>query len=385
MAAQSLALPKSTDEISEPEILAFDPISEQSNEEQQGLITKNDPGRSLLDDAEAEVSTIPASLDAAAVSHARSYYVTQPQKFTPAVIGDIQDAVGAARTEKVDDDMIQGVARFQAGINKSRAPTPPLAVDGIAGPRTLPILIPVGLATDAAVEGYVADVKGAKEDLDKAETPEEKAAILAIAVNKQLSAAGVPTVVVILNADDANRFSPDSWQISLQPKELDDPNAGATILYHEARHAEQSWRIARMLAGQGRTEAQIVAETGIQAGIVAQAVKQPIAAGTVEALQAQGWHEREIGKESSEQSKARMSTATSALVTAIVAWKKSPTPQSEARMNAAYAEYQRAYLAYRNQPEEYDGFFVAERVGDQLDVPRDSFPTLAQLAEQVPG
>lgn len=388
MTLQHARRPTESDVISESGPAQIPRFAEQ---ESNALIAQSLPAvapeTSLLDEVagEEQPETVQVSLSAAEVARARSYYVTQPGKYTPEVISEIQGAVGVSPSGKIDDETIQGVAGFQAEINRSRRPSPPLAVDGIAGPRTLPILLPVGLATQDSVDAYVADVNALEPELAAATTPKEKADLLAGAAGARLAAAGVPPLEEIVVAGDVNRFTPSDWQITLSPKILDDPERAAAVLYHEARHAEQSWRIARMLAGKGKTPAQISTETGVPLRIAELARAQPITPGTTEALQAEGWHEQEIGHESSEQSKARMGVASGALVSAISAWKKDPTPQSEARMNAAYTEYIRSYLAYRNQPEEYDGFFVEDRVRDGLGVARDKTPTLEELQAQVPG
>src|SRR5207253_1620534 len=118
----------------------------------------------FLDDA-GPAAPVLSPAEAAA---ARSYHTLQPQKYTKAVVSAMQDALGVGATGVVDDATVQAIARFQKRINAERTPSPPLAVDGKCGPRTLPILIPVGLATDQQIDAYVGEVNTMQAELDQA-------------------------------------------------------------------------------------------------------------------------------------------------------------------------------------------------------------------------
>ena len=54
-------------------------------------------------------------------------------------------------------------------------------------------------------------------------------------------------------------------------------------IYHEARHSEQYFRVARMLAGQGKNAAEIATQVGIPNIVAAEAVKSPLANTTANA------------------------------------------------------------------------------------------------------
>ena len=69
-------------------------------------------------------------------------------------------------------------------------------------------------------------------------------------------------------------------------------------IYHEARHSEQYFRVARTLAGQGKNASQIATQVGIPNIVAAEAVKNPLADSTANAAaiaEAQAWQEF-IGK-----------------------------------------------------------------------------------------
>lgn len=63
-------------------------------------------------------------------------------------------------------------------------------------------------------------------------------------------------------------------------------------IYHEARHSEQYFRVARMLAGQGKTASEIATQVGIPNIVAAEAFKSPLANNTANAAaiaEAESW------------------------------------------------------------------------------------------------
>ena len=132
-------------------------------------------------------------------------------------------------------------------------------------------------------------------------------------VQEQLDDAGVPrvTVRVVHPDDDANDqmddgtlglFDWETWEMTINPVNFQADEVSsedfadmADTVYHEARHAEQFYRVAQMLAGQGRTAAEIHDETGILPEVCDQAVTEPLAEGSMEALIADGWYQSVFG------------------------------------------------------------------------------------------
>ncbi|HWO21443.1 MAG TPA: hypothetical protein VNO30_21895 [Kofleriaceae bacterium] len=347
--------------------------------------------------AEPQAAVVPASAPAAVaqtagllsardVADAIHFHTAQPWKYTKAVIIDIQSAVAVAPTGVMDAATVQAIAARQAAVNAERKPTPLLKVDGKAGPRTLPILKPVGLATDEAIDEYVADIGELGDTLNEAKFA-TRAELLRMELNKRLAAAGVPAITKPVEIDRfLSDFTPAKWTLRLSAAALADPKRAAAMAYHEARHAEEYFRIARMLAGKKHSAAQIACEVPIEAPIAAQAMQQPLAPGTTEAVEAEGWHEDELGRPSQGQQKATRTAVIREFFAAARAYKKAQTPANRARVVAAYERYKDVYYVhgYRDLPDEYDAFFVGEKVGDKLGVPRDDFPPLDEMIAQVP-
>ncbi len=95
----------------------------------------------------------PGPLTPAQVTKAIGYYKSQPQAYSVVIMLQIQEAVGVEPTGIVDAQTVQAVAVWQrdnGGTPPEQklpgvVPPPPLAIDGMAGPRTLPRLFAHGL------------------------------------------------------------------------------------------------------------------------------------------------------------------------------------------------------------------------------------------------
>jgi hypothetical protein len=133
---------------------------------------------------------------------------------------------------------------------------------------------------------------------------------LGAAVNEELAAVGCKTVDVKVSEGSlgaAAEFVASDWQMLLNPKAFTDrpeaqtlgdlePEEAATIamtVYHEARHAEQHFRIARLQAGEHR-------ELGfdMESHAAEEAAKAPLTARTGSARElseARDWRSDEIG------------------------------------------------------------------------------------------
>jgi hypothetical protein len=335
-----------------------------------------------------------APLDVDQVADALSYYqlfstTDQSKKYTNDIVSQIQEALGLEQTGKADEPLVQAVARKQRQINRERTPMPPLAVDGKAGPRVLPILFPVGLAKETSIEAYAGDARKAKSALVAATGNEAKAAIVLRMVNARLSAEGIPAIKeVTVEADLADRFlqggwsdGSHPWSLNLRPDTLADVDQAVVTGYHEARHAEQAFRVARMLARKGRDAERVAAAAGVpadiaRAALAAEAAK-PMSA--MESLEAEGWHEGEIGKPSVPQAQDRNAAAATQLFESIAAFHEDGTPVRRARMEAAFRVYQQTATALRDQPSEHDAYLQGDRVRDKLGVAREKMPTLDEL------
>jgi hypothetical protein len=109
------------------------------------------------------------------------------------------------------------------------------------------------------------------------------------AVNQELSKIDVPTVMGLidplnnLSAEENAVFVRGNWQIWFNQQAFadhQDPvqlNRLANHVYHESRHAEQTYRVARLMAQKGKDANTIKTSLGIPIKIAAQAVANPLA------------------------------------------------------------------------------------------------------------
>ena len=178
-------------------------------------------------------------------------------------------------------------------------------------------------------------------------TAQAKAQALVDAINKQLKAAGVPGVGVKLQGGlgaASGHFNSPTWEMALDQNLFSQANIPqaqldkmANYVYHESRHAEQWFNMAQVLAGQGKTAAQIATTMGIPRNIADEAVKSPIAHGSSKALVVSGWWENVYGS-----GRVQRNTTINNVV-------NNNTPAN--------------YAAYKAMPEESDAF----QAGDGFD------------------
>ncbi len=324
---------------------------------------------SLLDSAQrapddAEVTAAEMVLTPEQVASAMSFYRSQPEQYSPEIVSQIQAAVGVATTGSVDVATVQGVAAWQRDQGSG---DPPLVVDGMAGPRTLPRLFASGL--NAPGHGQAFGEAAQTEVIDRWDelTPQERGTELVRLVNVHLEAAGIPPVAA--NIEDGGStlgsFAFTTWtmdigEVALKDEHLTLAEAKDVVntIYHEARHAEQWFRMAQLRAGQGRTGAQIATETAIPANITEIAAGQPLEPGSMEALVAKGWYDSVYGsgRVHREAVLTELERADEALDAAVERFKADPTPANRAEARAARTRRTAAFNAYRELPEENDAW-----------------------------
>ena len=313
-------------------------------------------------------------LDAAQVAKAIRFHTIQPERYSPELTREIQARVGVDQTGVADEATVQAIATFQ---QTEGTEDPALKVDGMAGPRTLPRMFPTGLK--APGEGQKFGEAAQTEVIDRWHelTPQQRAAELVRLVNVHLAAAGVPAVTPNLTDTGAfvGRFDFPTWQMNIDPEALSiaQPNRAEAAdvvdtIYHEARHAEQWFRIAQLRAlqrrrGQGAAEDKRLAEAianelGIDRRIAGLAVTTPprFALGSMEALIAQGWFDSVYGSgfDHRVQVVAELELSFTALEQAERRFAANPTAQNEAALERARARRTRALDANAQLPEEND-------------------------------
>lgn len=144
-----------------------------------------------------------------------------------------------------------------------------------------------GLAGKKAVKSYVKGLTRARGEWDNLTILQRIDALMAPAM-AQLEKVGVPLVRGM--QDPFDRMGPDEnaafnrglWQVWFNPATLgaglSDVEFGrvANTVYHECRHAEQTFRVARKMAAEGFDATQISAEISIPRQIAEAAIAKPL-------------------------------------------------------------------------------------------------------------
>jgi hypothetical protein len=215
-------------------------------------------------------------------------------------------------------------------------------------------------------------------------TPADRLERLRTAANEQLATAQVPETKAAmpdLGAGQLGAFDQRGWEIQInkpfvEEKPKDPEKASlAEIVYHEARHAEQHHKIARVLSAQGKTATEIVAATDIKVDVVKQAMSLPKLDGAQAGL-AEQWMKSIHGNGPEA---AHREAVYGKLRTTATALQKAQQDYDEARkdpqltppevlrstMNAlenARREHRRAEREYKALPEETDAFATQEKL-----------------------
>ena len=324
-----------------------------------------------------QVAEEPAGpLDAGQVTAAIRFHTRQPTRYTPEIVREIQARVGVEQTGVADAATVQAIATFQQTEGTEH---PELKVDGMAGPRTLPRMFPTGLKGPGEAQRFGEEAQTEVIDRWHELTPQQRAAELVRLVNVHLEAAGVPAVTPNPSDTGTNlgTFDFTTWAMDVgvealaiaQPDRAQAADVVDTI-YHEARHAEQWFRIAQLRAlqrrrGEGTAEDErlgraIAAELQIPRRIADRAVTSPprFALGSMEALIAQGWFDSVYGSGSTRRNQVltELDRAGTALERAEQRFADNPTPQNEAALERARARRTRALDGHAQLPEENDAF-----------------------------
>ena len=131
---------------------------------------------------------------------------------------------------------------------------------------------------------------------------------LGAAINEELAAIGVPAVKVVMlgGIPAAAEFDATGWTMVLNPSAFgsspeaqtmgdlttNDAAAIAMTILHEARHAEQRFRVARLQAGEGHDPGFEMDEDAAHAAAAA-----PLRGSGLEVREANAWRENQIGED----------------------------------------------------------------------------------------
>ncbi len=308
------------------------------------------------------------------VKSAIDYYVKQPWLFPTALIKKLQARLSVEETGVADEATVQAVARFQLQFTTGNAP---LKADGKAGPRTMPLLFPSGLADEKHEQSYVKAARGVFDDWTQLKDAKGRALALVKKVNHELVGAGVPAVnefVTKLSGGADGEFDPEHWIMLIdkdnfsQPT-IDDKRAAemADTVYHEARHAEQFFQMARLEAARGKSAKDIADEMSIPDRIAQAAKNKPLRLGTPEAVEASGWFDEAYGSGAPKTAQvyARLERLDGEVKRAEKANKDHPSPENQAKLDKLNQQYDEAYAAYQNLTAENDAFHVGDRAQDE--------------------
>jgi len=308
------------------------------------------------------------------VRDAIAYYRNKPDRYTRDIITQIQSAVGTAPTGSMSAVDVQAVAKRQQDLNVDAEPK--LKIDGKAGPRTLPSIFKFGLSEDTSVSDFTKKAKETFEAKDGKSEEEKAKSVVTDLINKRLAELNIPPVKVDVVTDLGSRGAFDSgdWKFKLdrlqfQPGKFHDLRDTTATIYHEARHAEQHFRVGQMLARQGKNAAQITATTGLNADVAQKAVDAKGEITAMQALIARGWFDSLHGAASlarRRRNSEELHASFRAREAACDAFKRDPTPENRARLEKAKARFTKAVEEHDDFPHEFDAERLEEKVATQF-------------------
>jgi hypothetical protein len=237
------------------------------------------------------------------------------------------------------------------------------------------------LANDASEKAFRDSFKKLQTDWPKL-TVDERQQKLGAMVNAALAPSGAPTVGIrpLVSASDAGNFDFPAWRLNLGDATL----KGATLpdatakgfagtVYHETRHAEQWYLMARKRAGEGKTANEITTELGIPKSVAESAVKAPLKKDDPRQACATALHDsvygankahREDVLRDARQAKVDV-TATQQDCKRINADPKATAAQKQAailKWQQSDASFETAYGKYKALPEEADAWAAGDNV-----------------------
>jgi len=227
------------------------------------------------------------------------------------------------------------------------------------------------------MEPFVTAATGVAAQWQELGSADARGAGLIVAANAQLQSIGVPAcrpAIHELPPGVWGRFDWEPWMLEmdktgLSKHDLEQAEALrlAAVVYHEARHAEQLFNVARLLAGKNKTQAEIRASTGIKESVVAQACAQPLGADDPRAAAAESHHESIFGAGAAARDKLRTELKAAAENLAVVKQRHTQIFQTGDRdakiaanqeLTEATRRAQGLKAQYKSLPEEADAWAV---------------------------
>ena len=163
------------------------------------------------------------------------------------------------------------------------------------------------------MDRFVSTAREIRDNWASYKTGKERAKALGDAANEELQKAGVPAVklrVKKLSPSLQGQLSFSTWTLVVSSTLFEKATASdeemanaADTIYHEARHAEQWFRMAQLMASQGKSAKQIVAKMGIPYKIAKAAFKDPLKADSPQKAGAESWYESVYGAKAKHRNK----------------------------------------------------------------------------------
>lgn len=334
------------------------------------------------DETDADPNPTPP-LNEAQVGSALVWYSGQPARYTPAIIQQIRGRVGrSAATGPLTADDVQAIARWQ--IDNALAER-----DGKAGTTTLATMFPAGLASDDAIETYASQAHGLEREWQFLDASARQQRLEQL-INDRLPP-GVSHIPMEIRPGQQPEGVMDyhNWRMLIAQHVVENANGGSpttggipqidfgslvNILYHEARHAEQTFMMARMLAGRGQSASYIEHHLEIPEDIATAATQNPLPVGSVEAVIAQGWYDSSYGSgaDETDQTYTQVLHALADRNHAAGEAHAHPDEETLGALAGAWRRFRRAVGPYRSLPEEADAFQVEQRVENAYMFPEDA-------------
>ncbi len=236
-----------------------------------------------------------------------------------------------------------------------------------------------GIAKGETVKAYADGARQVQSEWEKLSTSERANRLGALA-NAALATVSVPPVTIVtadLGSTNGD-FSSSTWTMRINTTIISKDSATESELarlsntfYHEARHAEQVFRVARWMAGVGRSASAIAQHLGIPGRIANAAKAEPLEPiGILDALlgddseraaeiaEARQWAVSlgPAGRRRYSKVVDEMEAAEKAFNEALDAYKASQTEENREKAKKARDTYKEKYRAYRRFVEERDAF-----------------------------
>jgi hypothetical protein len=298
-------------------------------------------------------STVADSIDAVAFTHGNQVH------FAPGAYAPESTSGQHLIAHELTHTLQQGATRRTMRVSRARSD-----IQRVDHTET-------GLKKEGAIETFSKKVKaratGGKNPMGSTKewatlSVDAKAGKLAKYVNVELKKAHVPPVGYVLdggsNAGEAT-FDFGPWNLSIGSVgldgDLDDNMVGelADTVYHESRHAEQWFRIARLKAGESPkpTKEHLAASLGVPEVIAGAALKRPLKEATKlqKFFHSKKWAERQDVKMDEAQS-----------------WYDGIYGANGAHRNEVYADLANRHADYMALAEEVDAWDVGGKAGGKV-------------------